>query len=90
MENVGVKVQKEALKKLTDIYRIPKKEEPKCHKDKRKGGERGSQAESSKRSLRVRKLTAVEQRMPWTTNHSKNLLHSNREQVLRLRLLLPL
>lgn len=64
MGNVGVKVQKEALKKLTDIYRIPKKEEPKCHKDKRKGGERGSQAESSKRSLRVRKLTAVEQRMP--------------------------
>lgn len=85
-------MQREALKKLTDIYRIPKKEEPKCHKDKRKGREQGSQAESSKRSLRVRKLSAVEQRM-WLdhhTNHSKNLLHSNREQVLPLRLLFPL
>lgn len=56
-------MQREALKKLTDIYRIPKKEEPKCHKDKRKGREQGSQAESSKRSLRVRKLSDVEQRM---------------------------
>lgn len=56
-------MQREALKKLTDIYRISKKEEPKCHKDKRKGREQGSQAESSKRSLRVRKLSDVEQRM---------------------------
>lgn len=60
---MGAKVQREALKKLTDIYRIPKKEEPKCHKDKRKGREQGFQAESSKRSVRVRKLSAVEQRM---------------------------
>lgn len=40
MGNVGVKVQKEALKKLTDIYRIPKKEEPKCHKEKKGRGTR--------------------------------------------------
>lgn len=82
--DMGAKVQKEALKKLTDIYSIPK---PECHEDKRKGRERGPRpgpaSTVSENSLLWSKGCG------WTTDHSKNLLHSNREPVLRLWLLLP-